>query len=574
IMSDHGMGWPGGWSDPDPAGAPTRSLPLSSALGDQLYLMEMDEALQKIRAQTGIDQLELIGLDACLMGHIEVMSALAPHARYAVLSQETEPALGWAYTSFLQALTESPDMDGAQLGRHIVESYITEDQRIVDDQARLELVGRGLSLGGMLWGGAPSAEQISGQFEGASTLTAVDLSALPQVMASVNDLAYALTQVDQRAVAQARTYAQSFTSIFGSSVPPSYLDLGNFVQLAARATGNAEINQKAQQVLAAVNQAVVAEKHGAQKPGASGISIYFPNSELYRSPVAGPQSYTVAAGRFAQESLWDDFLAYHYTKRPFQPATTNVVVPGRADTVIPVGSGGIQVSPVRLSGNVAAPGRPVLLSADVRGENVGYVYLFVGYLDRQSNSLFIADMDYLESNRTYKIDGVYYPDWGDGAFTLEFEWEPFVLAIDDGVHSEVALFTPQAYGASPEEAVYTVDGTYTYADSGDRRKARLHFVNGVLQRVYGFTGEAGVGAPREILPQVGDTFTITETWMELDQSGQATQTVTQDGGTLTFGNQAFTWKELDAAPGEYIVGFMVRDLDGQGQEAYAPVQVR
>ena len=100
---------------------------------------------------------------------------------------------------------------------------------------------------------------------------------------------------------------------------------------------------------AAVNQAVVAEKHGAQKPGASGISIYFPNSELYRSPVAGPQSYTVAAGRFAQESLWDDFLAYHYTKRPFQPATTNVVVPGRADTVIPVGSGGIQVSPVRLS---------------------------------------------------------------------------------------------------------------------------------------------------------------------------------------------------------------------------------
>ena len=103
ILSDHGMGWPGGWSDSAPGASGDLSIPLASKLGDRLYLMELDDALQEIRDQTGLDKFELVGLDACLMGHVEVMTALAPHARYSVLSQETEPALGWAYASFLDA---------------------------------------------------------------------------------------------------------------------------------------------------------------------------------------------------------------------------------------------------------------------------------------------------------------------------------------------------------------------------------------------------------------------------------------------------------------------------------------
>ena len=105
--------------------------------------MEIDQALADIRAQTGIEAFELIGMDACLMGHIEVFAALAPHARYAVASQETEPAVGWAYTSFMGKLVANPDVDGATLGQWIVGSYIDEDQRIVDDQARAELLRRG-----------------------------------------------------------------------------------------------------------------------------------------------------------------------------------------------------------------------------------------------------------------------------------------------------------------------------------------------------------------------------------------------------------------------------------------------
>jgi hypothetical protein len=575
IMSDHGMGWPGGWSDPAPGGSVDRSIPLSAALGDELYLMELDQALEEIRASTDVEQFELIGLDACLMGHLEVFSALAPHARYAVASQETEPALGWAYTSFLNMLTRNPDMDGAVLGRFIVDSYIQDDQRIVDDEARAELLSRGSPMGGLLGLlGGPTAQQLTQQMAQNSTLTAVDLAAVPELVDSVNELSFSLQEASQPMVARARTYAQSFTSVFGRNVPPSYIDLGNFVQLLKRESGSGNVTQAADRVLASLARAVIAEKHGPKKPGATGISIYFPNSQLYRNPVTGPQSYTAIAHRFADESSWDDFLAFHYAGRTFEPATRTIAVPESGTATRAPGAGIIEVSPITLSDSVAAPGRPVLLSTDIRGQNVGYVYLFVGFYDGDSNSIFMADTDYLESDETREVGGVYYPDWGEeGEFTMEFEWEPFMYAIDDGVDRVVAMFTPQSYGASPEDATYTVDGIYTYADGGESRYARLYFSDGLLRQVYGFTGEGGTGAPREIIPQSGDAFTVLERWLDLDQSGKVVQSATQEGGTLTFGDQMFTWKELDAAQGEYIVGFLVEDLDGNITEVYERVTV-
>ncbi len=577
ILSDHGMGWPGGWSDPAPGGRGDPSIPLASRLGDELYLMEMDEALEEIRARTDLAQFELIGMDACLMGHLEVFSALAPHARYAVASQETEPALGWAYTGFLEALVRNPDMDGADLGRWIVESYIQDDQRIVDDEARAELLSRGSPLGGLFGlfsGGGQTAEQLAQQMGQGITLTAIDLAAMPELVDSVNNLSFILQEASQPIVARARTYAQSFTSVFGRDVPPSYIDLGHFVQLLKRESGNRDVAQAADGVLASLSKAVIAEKHGPKKPGATGVSIYFPNSQLFGSPVTGPESYTAIARRFADVSLWDDFLAYHYAGRPFERTTTELVVPEPGTTISGPGTGEIALSPITLSDSVAAPGRPVILSADIRGQNIGYVYLWVGFYDQDANSIFVADMDYLESDDTREMDGVYYPVWPeDGEFTMEFEWEPLMFAISDGVDYVVARFTPQSYGASWEEAVYTVDGTYTYADGGESRYARLYFRDGYLRQVFGFTGEGGTGAPREIIPQSGDTFTVLEKWMDLDQRGKVVEVVAQAGGILTFGDQMFTWEELDAALGEYIVGFIVEDLDGNTYEAYEKVAV-
>jgi hypothetical protein len=574
ILSDHGMGWPGGWSDPTARGG-KRDMPLATSLGDQLYLHELDQALEQIRSQAGLDKFELIGMDACLMGHLEVLSALSPHARYAVTSQETEPALGWAYAAFLSELTADTGMSGADLGQAIVDSYIQDDQRIVDDQARADLVGPGLLLNSLFGSaGVPSASQVTSEMIQNVTLAAIDLSAMPELVARFNDLAYSLQEADQRDVAQARSYAQSFTSIFGKKVPASYIDLGHFAQLVGRTSGKRSIGEASNQLLEVLGRAVIAERHGGKKPGATGISIYFPNSSLYRSPEAGPDSYTIAAGRFASESLWDEFLAFHYTGRDFDLAEQAVTLPEQGAAVRAPAAGGIQITPLEASANTVEPGESIRLSSDISGANIGYVRLLVGFLDKANNSIYVADSDYLTSPETRQLNGVYYPDWGTGAFTLAFSWEPIVFAIDDGATSAVALLNPENYGASSEEAVYSTEGIYTFADSGERRYARLYLSNGQLRQVFGFTGENGTGAPREIIPQKGDTFTILEKWLDLDARGNVTQVAQQEGETLTFGEAMFTWEQLYAAAGEYIVGFIVEDLDGNSQTSFVQVTVR
>ena len=162
ILSDHGMGWPGGWTDPAASGSGDSRVPLAARMGNLLYLNDLDKALGTIRSQTGVDKFELIGMDACLMSQIEVLTALAPHGRYAVVSEETEPALGWAYTSFLDTLTANPNVTGAELAKSIVKTYIVDDQRIVDDQARAEFAGRGTMTGGLFGPSvAPSAAQVA-----------------------------------------------------------------------------------------------------------------------------------------------------------------------------------------------------------------------------------------------------------------------------------------------------------------------------------------------------------------------------------------------------------------------------
>lgn len=576
ILSDHGMGWPGGFSDPDPVSRDPSRTALASALGDDnLFLMELEDSLAEILDKSKIDKLELIGMDACLMGHLEVLAALEPYADYAVLSQETEPALGWAYTSFLQALVDNPGMDGAQLSQSIIKSYIKDDQRINDEEARAEFLRQGSPLGG-LFGSASqvTAASLARELGRDVTLTAVDLSEMQALISSVNTLSYNLQNENQDLVAKARTYAPAFTNVFGKDTASPYIDLGGFVQMLKKAGISSKTRQAADEVLANIQNAVVAEMHGEGKRGATGISIYFPNSTLYRSPVAGPQSYTTIARRFAQVSLWDDFLVFFYNDISFKPEPGPSVLPQPGAPSRSPGLGQIEVAPISLSGRAASPGNPVTLTTRISGKNIGYIYLFVGLYDQSASSIFKADTDYLESPNTQELNGVYYPQWNDDQpFNMTFEWEPTLFQITDGETSATALFNPQVYGASAADAVYVVEGIYHYSD-GSSRSARIHFRDGKAQQVFGFTDTNQTGGVREIIPQAGDTFTILENWLDLDSAGRVTQSITQEGPVLTFSDRPFEWKEVYAPAGDYVVGFIVQDLDGNVQQIYTTVTVQ
>ncbi len=194
---------------------------------------------------------------------------------------------------------------------------------------------------------------------------------------------------------------------------------------------------------------------------------------------------------------------------------TRVTAPGNAD---------FQVSPLKLSTTSANYNQPVTLEANLTGKNIGYVYLFVGYYDTASKSIFVADKDYLESPKTLQIGDLYYPNWGTStSFTLKYTWTPSVFAISDGQKTVVALLNPERYGATAEEAVYTADGMYKSVEMGETRYARMYFSDGTLRRVYTYTGQDATGALREVTPQTGDQITLIQTWLSPDSSGPTSQ---------------------------------------------------
>ncbi len=561
IMSDHGMGWPGGWNDPDPEGPGPDGLALT-ADGDLLLLNEISAALEEVREATGIERFELVGFDACLMGHIEVVAAMAPHARYVVASQEVEPSLGWAYASFLGQLVENPAMDGADLARAIVESYIDQDQRIVDDEARSIFAEE-------MFGEDGSAEEIAAAMAVDITLSAYDLSALPGLLSALDGLVTALAEIDQEDVAEARTYAQSFENVFTEDDPSPYIDLGHFAELLGE-LGDDDVSAAVDELLAALGEVVIAERHGDERPGATGLSIYFPGSDLYQDEAAGAEAYATVADSFAQASLWENFLNLHYFDTDLADES-GLVGEARAP-----GASEIVVADLELSDDEINQADTTTIYTEVTGKRIGFIYAFTGYYNPEEDTILIADLEYIDAGESRQVGGVYYPNWGDeGVVAIEYEWEPVIYGIDDGDGDGVsfALLTPQDYGATDDYATYTVDGMYTFA-SGERRYAQLFFKGGELIKVLGFSGQGPRGAPRVITPRAGDSFTVYNEYIRLNSDSDAdVEYFREEGSTLTFGNGPWTVEYLTAPAGDYVLGIQAEDLDGNLYEAYTTVTV-
>lgn len=572
VLSDHGAGWPGGWSDPKPAKRALPDVPLAEGFGAMLYTMDLDQALDQIRANTGVDKLELVGLDACLMADAEVFTALAPHAHYAVASQETEPSLGWAYEAWLGNLAQHPEINGAQLAQSIVNSYVDQDVRIVDDQARAAFSQERYGLLSLLY--SDSAEDLRKELGTDVTLSAIDLAAIPDVLTALDSWVKALPGINQNVIAGARSHAQAFTSVFGDDVPESYIDLASLVRLLQKTGGNSRSDAAAERLLAAIQKSIIAERHGEEKSGATGMSIYFPNSRLYKDPQTGADSYTIVAGRFAENSLWDDFLAFHYADQPLSTQAKNKAVPPKEARTIQPGKGEITIAPLELSTDLASADHPVTVKTTIQGTGIAYVYLFVGHYNETVNAIRIEDIDYIDGDDTKEVDGVLYPDYGEGDVPIELDWEPTIYAVSDGQALELALVRPEEYGATYEDTVYAVDGIYQSAVTGDKRYAVLHFRGDVMQDLLGYPDTEGKGAPHEIVPQPGDTFTIQQQYLSLDENvSEEDSLFAQDGGMLTFGQAKFTWEEMQPEAGGYVIGILVEDMDGNIIEQYDAVGV-
>ncbi len=231
VLWDHGAGWPG--MGPDE----------SDGL-DVLDMADLGQGLAQGLEGAGVDKIDMIGFDACLMATYEVASIVAPYADYMLSSQELEPGHGWNYEA-LALLTENPDATPVDLGRAIIDGFA----------AQAEASDTGVDI----------------------TLSLLDLSYIDELQAALGGLTAEVTAAPTEA-APALAGARNAVLSFGRNPDPdldsNLTDLGGLLDLIGK--NSPDVAQATAAARAVLADMVVTVTNGPATANASGLSIYFP----------------------------------------------------------------------------------------------------------------------------------------------------------------------------------------------------------------------------------------------------------------------------------------------------------
>ncbi len=537
VMSDHGGGWTGGFVD--------------ATSNSSLSIPDIADALDQVRQNTGLDKFELFGFDACLMGQIEIFGTFYPVTNYMVASEEVIPSFGWAYAGWLAQLVQDPSMDGGGLAQAIVSTYVVTDTLLTDARATTDEIA---------------------QQESTTTLSAVESARVPDMIDAMNQFINVMASLDQSQVAEARTYARSFYSIFGENSSPPYLDLENFAQVLSTMTGDSGVEGAALQLQTAISSAVIAEKHGATMSGSNGVSFYFPDSDIYTFTELSDnfQAYGDSISRFLQLSDWDEFMAFHYTGVAFVPQEGQAYTPSRASEIVAPGASELTVGPIQISSTDISGDETVTVSTTVTG-NVAYIYTVLYYYNPDTESYWIGDISYYIADNTVEIDGVNSPDYGPSPVQVQYEWSPTLYSLTDGNHDAYALFEPSEYLSADGKTVYLVYGQYTPAAGATPVDARLYFdADGNYLYAYAFpdSNSDGASTPVEITLQPGDRFTDYVQEILFDENDQPYYDYTPSEDVWTWGDEPFSFYPSYPVDGQYAVGILAYDFDNNFVENY------
>lgn len=266
IFWNHGAGWIKSIGGHQPI---TRGISYDEQSGNHINTPQMAQVLKEIGG------VNVVGSDACLMQMVEVDYEIKDHATYIVGSEETEPGDGYTYNDFLNPVIKKPTMQGAELAKIAVDAYSNHYQKQ----------------------------------NGGYTQSYVKSSAMPQLLKSLNEFAYAVTQANDIAAAK---YARDNAIKFAYA---ENKDLYDFVSLLVSRSSNSDVKAKGQALMSQINK-TVGHNRTKDEPGsywsaankltrAKGIAIYIPSK---------PVNSDYQELQFAKYSNWDEFVGWLASK--------------------------------------------------------------------------------------------------------------------------------------------------------------------------------------------------------------------------------------------------------------------
>ncbi len=495
IIWDHGSAWAG------------TAFDISSA-NDGLSLPELQQALTTAQTQLDGLRLDVIGFDACLMGQLDVLLAVAPYANVLVASAELEPSDGWDWGALLERLNNAPNSSGADVGRAAVETY------------------------GNYYGQRGERIAMLAAFDGAK------IADLAQVMGTFADAVQTNLDTAYRPLAEARSYASTFSQPRPEEF--SAVDLGDLMQITISRGAPDAVTGPARAVLAGIQAAQIARWNAPFHANASGLSVYFPQQAELLPPMYDQ------ASPLAQQTSWARML------RAF-------ITAGDARVSAP------KISDLRAVAESA--GGITTLTGHLVGRDIAVVYFFVGIPFADRSGVQLVEIDALQPTDSTDVTA-----WGVGPYTLQQRWDSTQWGLEsDGVTIPVLLGP-----ARPGTDLYGVEGLYEVSGGSVPIQAAVLFRVAANQAsflsVYGFPRDQGQAAqPFELQPASGDRFTTQIRTYALSGAELIVGRVT--GESIMLGTTPLRAVRIPAASGNYVAGFLVRDIVGRLSYQYVDVAV-
>jgi hypothetical protein len=227
--------------------------------GDKITMPELEYALSAISNQMG-KNIDIVGMDACLMAMTEVAYQIKDYADIMVASEENEPGDGWPYDTILAQLVANPTMSSIQLATDIVDKYIYSYPY------------------------------------GNVTQSAIDLSYMDTLTSQLSNLALAI--MSDSSTTKSKYVLASVTSQYYGDW--DFIDLFDFCNQLLAYSNSLEVKNIASSIQQTLNYAVIKSGHsGGNVSDSKGLSIYFPYTAYH---------YYYNYTNFAKDTFWDEML--------------------------------------------------------------------------------------------------------------------------------------------------------------------------------------------------------------------------------------------------------------------------
>jgi hypothetical protein len=513
FFSNHGGGWNG--LGPDFSNQPgTVSLP------------EITQVLTEVRDATGVSQFEILGFDACLMSQIDVLDTIAPFTRYSLAAEELVPGNGFDYVASLSALAQNPEMDGAEFGTVLVDSFLTF-----------------------------YSEELG--WEDKFDLHVINTDAVDEVLVAMDNFSN-VVETNPSAALPVLGTARANVEMFGSTVPDgpriiASADLKHLMELILDLEAPPELDAAAQGVIDAVDGAVTYSGTSDGLPNANGISIYFPFTD--EDYALGDNVVTYPQNSPANLNIWREFLSAFHT-------TANNELAANPPNVNMLGA--------FTSGyNLGGVYNPPVVMFETVGEGLVSMQ-FEAYRDGETPQLIATTplANWFETGTGRQI-----ADYPSGISGQEFLWnarQPYIYD-NDGYKVPAVLWYPTATSTQP-----IIEGWYAVTDSqGNELEyypaslvVEMYQGYGEVTRVVSYVENEYGFSPFEIEPVAGDHFYPHDYF--LGDNGFETR----DGQYyVEFGAEPLTVFEDPVPTGTYALTISVGNMAGEAYTNYTVLDV-